>query len=109
MRQIKGNIEKIVLNSLWQLEEADNRSISTLEIQRYMTKNFEFRAYTTIKTILDRLAKKGIIKSAKVGKKFYYGSTANRREIGLSELKNILKNYYLEDLESLKEDIETLQ
>jgi len=90
-----GSLEIEILNTFWNLtainEDAD---ISIQDIVDELSKNGVARAYTTIKTVMDRLVTKSILVRYKVGKKFYYRATMDRREMALDMLKEFTDNFF---------------
>ena len=80
-----GKLEIDILNSVWNLTSSEDRSdISIQDVVEDLASNGVERAYTTIKTVMDRLAAKSILVRYKVGTKFFY-SAALDREKELSE------------------------
>jgi len=61
-------LEVDCMNALWPLGEATVR-----EVQRSLS-GYRPRAYTTIMTILDRLAHKGIVARRKIGRAYLYSA-----------------------------------
>ena len=64
------------MNALWPLEEATVRQVQEALSSRRP------RAYTTIMTILDRMAQKGVVTRRKVGRTYVY-----RANLSLSDAK----------------------
>ena len=59
-----------------------------------LSKNGTERAYTTIKTVMDRLVTKSILVRYKVGKKFFYKVTMDKREMALDMLKEFTDDFF---------------
>ena len=71
-----GKLEIDILNSFWSLtKDNEDRDVSIQDIVDDLSANGIERAYTTIKTVMDRLTVKAILVRYKVGKKFF------RREV----------------------------
>lgn len=67
-----GFLEMEILNTFWALTgEDDDRDISIQDVVDYLSSNGVERAYTTIKTVMDRLVSKSILVRYKSGKKFF--------------------------------------
>ena len=52
------------------------------------------RAYTTIKTVMDRLTAKSILVRYKVGKKFFYSAAMNREEMAKESIQEISSQFF---------------
>ncbi len=90
-----GSLEIEILNTFWNLTENDeDRDISIQDIVDELSKNGTERAYTTIKTVMDRLVTKCILVRYKVGKKFFYKVTMDKREMALDMLKEFTSNFF---------------
>lgn len=90
-----GSLEIEILNTFWNLT-ADNEDIdiSIQDVVDDLSKNGMQRAYTTIKTVMDRLVTKSILVRYKVGKKFFYKATMDRREMALDMLNEFTNNFF---------------
>lgn len=90
-----GSLEIEILNSFWNLS-ANNEDIdiSIQDVVDNLSANGIERAYTTIKTVMDRLVSKSILVRYKVGKKFFYKATMDRREMALDMLKEFTENFF---------------
>lgn len=90
-----GSLEIDILNSFWNLTATnEDTDISIQDIVDDLSKNGTERAYTTIKTVMDRLVTKSILVRYKVGKKFFYKATMDRREMALDMLKEFTDNFF---------------
>ncbi len=95
MHQYKnGSLESLILNSLWELEKTGNYKSSVKEVHDYInnSKNIS-RAYTTIKTVMDRLYDKELLLRIKQGKKFFYRTATTNTEIVRNSLEKIAYQY----------------
>ena len=88
-----GSLEIDILNSFWKLENED-RDISIQDIVDDMSANGIQRAYTTIKTVMDRLTVKSILVRYKSGKKFFYKAVMTKEEMALEAVKTISEQYF---------------
>lgn len=92
---INGLLEIDIMNAIWDLQdENEDRNISVSDIVSQLAKNGTQRAYTTIKTVMDRLSSKDMLVRYKSGKKFYYRSAYDREEVAREALNNIATNYF---------------
>lgn len=103
-----GALENEILNAIWTLEE-DARyegEISVNNVLDFLNKSSTERAYTTIKTVMDRLAGKNMLIRYKNGKKFCYKTTQTRLNMANNELNKLLKQYFNNDANLLLKTIE---
>ncbi len=90
-----GSLEIEILNSFWNLTAIDeDKDISIQDVVDNLSSNGTQRAYTTIKTVMDRLVAKSILVRYKVGKKFFYKATMDRREMALDMLREFTNNFF---------------
>jgi predicted transcriptional regulator len=97
-----GSLENKILSTLWKLEENFQENISVGDVQSKINENNDLGwAYTTIKTVMDRLVDKNLIKRIKQNKKYCYRSVLSRTEFGNELLKRITKEYFDNNIELL--------
>lgn len=102
-----GKLEIDILNSIWRMtDEYEDRDISIQDVVDDLSENGIERAYTTIKTVMDRLTVKSILVRYKVGKKFFYKSTMNKREMALESVKEVVSQFFDDDCVSMIRFIE---
>lgn len=90
-----GVLEIEIMNSIWNLQEQDEDSnISVQDIVDSLSDNQVERAYTTIKTVMDRLVSKEILVRYKSGKKFYYRSTIDRNEAAKQAVETVTNQFF---------------
>ena len=90
-----GKLEIDILNSFWNLTANDeDRDISIQDIVDELALNGIERAYTTIKTVMDRLTVKSVLVRYKVGKKFYYKATMNSNEMAMDAVKTVAEQFF---------------
>ena len=86
-----GSLEIEILNTFWNLTSInEDMDISIQDIVDELSKNGIERAYTT----MDRLVSKSILVRYKVGKKFFYKATMDKREMALDMLKEFTNNFF---------------
>lgn len=90
-----GTLEIEILNIIWQIQKEDeDRNISVKDIVDYLSqKNIE-RAYTTVKTVMDRLSTKELLVRYRAGKKFYYKSVMDKEEMAKVAIQDMLKKFF---------------
>ena len=90
-----GTLEIEILNIIWQIQKEDeDKNISVKDIVDYLShKNIE-RAYTTVKTVMDRLSTKDLLVRYRVGKKFYYKSVMDKEEVAKLAIDDILQQFF---------------
>lgn len=92
-----GKLEIDILNSVWNLTSGqDNkcRDISIQDVVDDLSSQGVERAYTTIKTVMDRLTAKSILVRYKVGKKFFYSAAMNRDEMARESIEEISLQFF---------------
>ena len=109
-----GSLEIEILNTFWNLNSVDeDRDISIQDVVDELSSNGVERAYTTIKTVMDRLVSKSILVRYKTGKKFFYKVTMDKREMALDMMKEFTDNFFDGDISKMvrfveKETVELL-
>jgi BlaI family transcriptional regulator, penicillinase repressor len=81
-------LELECMNMLWPLGEATVR-----EIRDRLTPR-RARAYTTIMTIMDRLARKGVVERRKAGRAYLYRAKLAVEDARSQALAQILENFF---------------
>ncbi len=104
-----GDFENIILNAIWHLEENGKDIVSVADIQtRINTVEVKEWAYTTVKTVMDRLVQKALISRLKQGKKYFYKSSFSRFEMGEMNIRKIVKQYYNGNMQEFMTNAEEL-
>ena len=112
----QGDLENLIMNVLWQ--HVENKTDSNLaclldvqDIQELLHQSCPSRqwAYTTVKTVCDRVAQKGWVIRIKDGKRFLYQPTLNRQQAGLEALAKLYHQYYQDQFEELEAAVKTLK
>lgn len=92
---IYGVLEMNIMNSIWHLQEQDeDANISVGDIVNSLNNNDIERAYTTIKTVMDRLVSKDILVRYRNGKKFFYKSTIDRIEAAKKAVEEVSSQFF---------------
>lgn len=92
---IYGLLEIEIMNSIWKLQSEDeDRDISIADVVEDLNNNSIERAYTTIKTVMDRLVSKDILVRYKSGKKFFYRSAVDKSEAALDAVNTISSQFF---------------
>lgn len=81
-------LELDCMNTLWPLGEATVRDIREGLAQRRP------RAYTTIMTIMDRLARKGVVERRKSGRAYIYHARLTAEEARSQALSQLIDNFF---------------
>jgi len=81
-------LERDCMNMLWPLGEATVRDI------RDALAPTRPRAYTTIMTIMDRLAHKGVVERRKVGKAYVYRPNLSEEQARSRAVEQLVENYF---------------
>ncbi len=70
LARLLGGLERAIMNIVWARGEVTVREVWTILHQHRKL------AYTTVMTVMSRLADKGVLATRKQGKTFYYQATA---------------------------------
>lgn len=81
-------LERDCMNMLWPAGEATVREI------RDALAAIRPRAYTTIMTIMDRLAHKGVVERHKVGRKYVYRANLTAEQARAFAVQQLIENYF---------------
>jgi len=101
-----GKLEMDILNSFWDLASED-KDISIQDIVDDLSSMGKNRAYTTIKTVMDRLTAKSILVRYKVGKKFFYKVTMDKREMAYDAIKTVADQFFNGDYSAMSKFIDS--
>ena len=97
-----GSLESIILNAMWELEKPGIYKNSVKDVWEFLSKTDSTkRAYTTIKTVMDRLFEKEVLLRIKQGKKFFYRTAYSNSDIIITSLKKIATQYCNGDMSKL--------
>lgn len=81
LRQVLGPLELRVMEALWA-----NCPSDVSEVQQSIGTD---SAYSTVKTILERLTEKGMLRREKVGRAFHYVPAVSRSELEASSARQL--------------------
>lgn len=85
LKSLTGNLEQEVINVLWDTDKPLKPSEVKINVKKDLS-------YSTIKTVLERLAEKGFLKRKKDGNVFKYSPKITKDEYASKNLKNIFQN-----------------
>jgi predicted transcriptional regulator len=105
----QGDLENIIMNALWNLESKGHAQVFVSDVQDDIRTTTRQWAYTTVKTVMDRLVEKGMANRIKEGKKFYYNSLVTREASGYTALKKLTFQYFKGDLDDLQSCVALLR
>ncbi|KYH45055.1 BlaI/MecI/CopY family transcriptional regulator [Branchiibius sp. NY16-3462-2] len=86
-RSTLGDLERQLMDVLWEAEPGAR--LSSRQVQELMDPTQE-RAYTTIKTVLDRLVEKGVVQRHRDGRIWRYRARASRQSLTAESLRSVL-------------------
>lgn len=90
-----GKLEIDILNSIWNLtSNSDGKDISIQDVVDDLSSSGVERAYTTIKTVMDRLTAKSILVRYKVGKKFFYSAATDKEELARENIIEVAEQFF---------------
>lgn len=102
-----GKLEIEILNTFWSLASVNGgKDISIQDVVDYLAANGIRRAYTTIKTVMDRLVTKSVLVRYKVNKKFFYSTTMTKDEMAVDALSELSEQFFNKDYVSMIRFIE---
>ena len=107
MQTKHGALEGAILTTLWELEDKGIKSNTVKSV--FDNLESDKRAYTTIKTVMDRLCSKHILIREKKGKKFFYRTAFSNYEIVVNSLNEISEKYCSGNLNKLFAILENMQ
>lgn len=85
-----GELERAILNALWD----NDGPMVVREIADHLEKaDGKSRAYTTVMTVADRLAKKGLATRERDGRAWAYRASASREEMAARALRETLEDW----------------
>ncbi len=97
----QGDLENIILNAVWDLENTGYEKIYVGDVQEKIKSPAKKWAYTTVKTVLDRLVDKELALREKDGKKYLYRSVVKRDEAGVLAIEKVMRQYFKNDVNEL--------
>ena len=85
-----GDLERTVMDTLW----THGPDLSVRDVMDHLPERGDDKelAYTTVMTVLDRLAKKGMANRKRDGRAWRYTADASREELAASALRSALDN-----------------
>lgn len=104
---IYGTLEIEIMNAVWDLHSInEDANISVSDIVNFLGESRIERAYTTIKTVMDRLVSKDILVRYKSGKKYFYKSTVDRNEAARKAVEDVSSQFFGGDYAKMMHFIE---
>ncbi len=83
-----GDLEADVMGIVWEKGRATVRDVrEALEPRRPL-------AYTTVMTVMSRLARKGLLKQHKLGRGFVYSPKTSQEKLAGSMLRSLVRRFY---------------
>ena len=95
-RELPPPLEMMCLNALWQISEGNVEEVRKVVAQSRPL------AYTTVLTLLDRLARRGAVSRRKEGRGFRYQPTVERDRLRRLALKQFLEYHFEGQVMKLK-------
>jgi len=110
MHSRHGILEGAILSSLWNMEQRGTYTNTVSDVYNELKDNskLETRAYTTVKTVMDRLCEKKVLLRYKQGKKFFYRTACSKNDIVIRKIIDITGKYCNNDLNELISIIKTM-
>ena len=102
VRELPPPLELDCLKALWTLREGSVKQVrDLLAADRAL-------AYTTIMTVLDRLARRGGVRRRKVGRLFVYAPVLTQDCVRRLAVKELVESYFSGSTEQLREYLDQL-
>ncbi|MFQ5675419.1 MAG: BlaI/MecI/CopY family transcriptional regulator [bacterium] len=109
LRKILGELEADIMEIVWQRRELTVRQVFEI------LQDVRNIAYTTVMTVMSRLADKGLLEKLKEGNAFIYRATTSRDEFTRTTLKKVINelmqdfttpaiNQFLDSMENVDPD-----
>lgn len=109
MQSKHGCLESSILSTLWSMEARGEYKNSVKDVYETLAQNKEEkRAYTTIKTVMDRLYEKKALLRFKQGRKFYYRTAYTNNDVIIKSLHELSNRYCEGDLSRLSKILDSL-
>ena len=106
MNYSHGCLENEILRTIWKLEDKSEEDVSVNDVQAHLNAaSKSSRAYTTVKTVMDRLVEKNMLVRYKQGKKFFYKTVSSRDEMAQKAIKKLVSQYFNNDMNSLAQAV----
>ncbi len=94
-REIPPPLELLCLNALWLIGQGRVKEV------RALVTPIRALAYTTVMTVLDRLARRGLVTRSRQGRAFVYSPAVSRDAMRRLALKEFLDTYFESSPEQL--------
>ena len=109
MQSRHGCLESSILSILWNLESKGEYKNSVKDVYDLLAQSeTNKRAYTTIKTVMDRLFEKKVLLRFKQGRRFYYRTAYSNNEVIIKSLNELSRRYCAGDLRRLSKILDNL-
>lgn len=89
-----GDLERLVMDVLWELPAGE--SITVREVHARILGDRDL-AYTTVMTVMDRLARKGLVGQEKAGRAYRYSAAATRAAMTADLMHDTLEDFSEDD------------
>jgi predicted transcriptional regulator len=94
-RELPPRLELECLKALWDLGDANVRDVQAALIRPL--------AYTTVMTVLDRLARRGCVERRKVGRGFTYSAVLTRDSVRRLAIQDVIHCFFDGSEDSLRD------
>jgi predicted transcriptional regulator len=95
-----GDLENRILGALWDLQNEGSNPIFVSDLRDKIQSPERKWAYTTVKTVLDRLVEKELVVREKDGLRYHYHTLLDRREAAMTALDKVVRQYFKNDVNS---------
>lgn len=85
-----GELERLVMDALWALPPGGSSTVR--EVHAVLAEERDL-AYTTVMTVMDRLARKGLVVQERAGRAYRYAPQATRAELTAGLMHDTLEDF----------------
>lgn len=90
LKKVLGDLEAQVMEELWKKKTASVKEVHQSLCQK------KGLAYTTVMTVMDRLAKKGYLKRKKAGRSYLYQPAISREKLSSILAESVIGSFFKE-------------
>ena len=91
-----GELERTVMETVWAMTTPERRTVSVREVHQALSTNRDI-AYTTVMTVMGRLAEGGLLSRQRSGRAYLYAAVGTREELTASTMREQLNAVSGED------------
>lgn len=86
LESVLGSLERRIMEALWELGDASVADV--------LSKFPDLHAYTTVKTVMERLERKGLLTRVKAGRAYMYRPSLSRSELEAQASRKVIEGLW---------------